>query len=130
MITTQEQQPIVREDALSGRIHPRLSERLRDASLFGAVSEIGSPRFLKYVMQPKSILRNGWLLDPDLALEQSEVRAYVLRSAGITQRLVLDRQSRQALLHTFSTELSQEIRVDMETLQVIENRVTAPVSLN
>lgn len=128
MITTQEQTPLVTE--LSGRVHPRLTERLRDASLFGAVSEIGSPRFLKYVMQPKQILRNGWLLDPDLALEQSEVRAYVLRAAGVTQRLVLDRQNRQALVHTFTAELSQEIRVDMESLQVVENRVTAPVSLN
>ncbi len=129
MITSQEKQSLVAE-APSGRVHPRLGERLKDASLFGAVSEIGSPRFLKYVMQPKSILRNGWLLDPDLALEQSEVRAYVLRAAGVTQRLVLDRQNRQALVHTFSAELSQEIRVDMETLQVVENRVTAPVSLN
>lgn len=123
------------EEAPSGRVHPRLAQRLRERNLFGALTEVGSSRFLKYVMQPKMILRNGWLLDPTMELEQSEVRAYLLSpslssTTSIGQRLVIDRSARQATLHTFSPELTQEIRVDMETMQVVENRVTAPVSMN
>ncbi len=87
---------------------------------------------MKYVMQPKHILRNGWLLAPDLELDQPDLRAYVLgeqpeeeKANTIGQRLVIDRNRRVATLYTFAQEQTQEIRVDMESMEVVENRISA-----
>lgn len=120
------------EEAPSGKIHPKLAGRLRDARLFGCLTEVNSSRFMKYVMQPKHILRNGWLLAPDLELDQSDLRAYVLgsepaegRSNPVGQRLVIDRNRRVATLFTYVQESMQEIRVDLESMDVLENRFTA-----
>ncbi|MCA9793578.1 MAG: hypothetical protein KC910_17325, partial [Candidatus Eremiobacteraeota bacterium] len=62
-------------------------------------------------MQPKHILRNGWLLAPDLELDQADLRAYVLgnqpgeeRTGSIGQRLVIDRNRRVATLFTYAQE--------------------------
>ena len=122
----------VMHEAPSGQVHPRLATRLREARLFGALTEVTSPRFMKYVMQPKHILRNGWLLAPDLELDQADLRAYVLgnqpgeeRTGSIGQRLVIDRNRRVAALFTYAQEQTQEIRVNMESMQVMENRISA-----
>lgn len=114
---------------ISGKVHARLANRLKDAGLFGALTEVSSARFMKYVMQPKHIMRNGWLLAPDLELDQSDTRAYVLgtqptedRPLAVGQRLVLDRTKRVATLLTYAQDSIQEIQVDMQSMQVLENR--------
>lgn len=118
-------------DTPSTQVHPRLTTRLKEARLFGALTEVNSPRFMKYVMQPKHILRNGWLLAPDLELDQPDLRAYVLGTNNestknsVGQRLVIDRNRRVATLFTFASEQTQEIRVNMESMEVVENRFTA-----
>lgn len=115
----------------AGAIHPKFRARLREASLFGAFTEVTTPRFHKYLLQPKHILRNGWLLDPTMELEQRSVRAYVLgdlasaeeNSDSVGQRLEIDRQKREATLLTFCADQRQTIRFDMTSMQVIDNRL-------
>lgn len=113
----------------NGAVHPNFSAKLKEASLFGAFTEVSTPRFHKYLFQPKHILRNGWLLDPDLELGQRSVRAYILgdlptqedNSNTLGQRLEIDRQNRTATLQTYVAEQSQTIKFDMTSLEVIEN---------
>lgn len=113
----------------NGAVHPKFSAKLREANLFGAFTEVTTPRFHKYLFQPKHILRNGWLLDPELELGQRSVRAYILgelpgneeNSNPVGQRLEIDRQSRMATLKTFVAEQSQTIKFDMTNLEVVEN---------
>ncbi len=118
-------------DNEAGAIHPRFRARLREASLFGAFTEVTTPRFHKYLLQPKHILRNGWLLDPTMELDQRSVRAYVLGDTQATeekpnavgQRLEIDRHKRQATLMTFFADQKQTIRFDMTSMEVIDNRL-------
>ncbi len=115
----------------AGAIHPKFRARLREASLFGAFTEVTTPRFHKYLLQPKHILRNGWLLDPNMELEQRSVRAYVLgdtsgyeeKPDAVGQRLEIDRQKREATLLTFCADQRQTIRFDMTSMEVIDNRL-------
>jgi hypothetical protein len=115
-----------------GALHPKFSNKLRDASLFGAFTEITTPRFQKYLLQPKHFLRNGWLLDPDLELNQRSVRAYVLgdfpanpdNSNSIGQRLEINRKDRVATLKTDSANQSQTIEFDLTTMEVTKNEIS------
>lgn len=114
-----------------GALHPKFRARLREASLFGAFTEVTTPRFHKYLLQPKHILRNGWLLDPTLELDQRSVRAYVLgdsqrggeKTNAVGQRLEIDRHKREATLMTFFADQKQTIRFDMTSMEVIDNRL-------
>ncbi len=114
------------EKNISSRVDSRLANKLREAKLFGALTEVKSPRFMKYLLQPKHILRNGWLLAPDLELDQRELRAYVLGHPGnansVGQKLVIDRSHRVATLLTYAENEVQQIKVDMESMEVVENR--------
>lgn len=118
-------------DSELGTVHPRLQARLRQAQLFGAFSEVTTPRFHKYLLQPKHILRNGWLLDPHLELDQRSRRAYVLghleasedNPQPVGQRLEIDRHTRQATLVTVAENLTQTIRLDLASLEVIDNQI-------
>ncbi len=111
-----------------GAVHPRFQARLKEASLFGAFTEVNGGRFHKYLLQPKYFLRNGWLLDPALSLEQREIRAYVLGNApteenpqAVGQRLEINRTKREAILSTYFADRCQTIRFDMTDMQVISN---------
>jgi hypothetical protein len=113
-----------------GALHPKFRARLKEASLFGAFTEVTTTRFHKYLLQPKHILRNGWLLDPGMELDQRSVRAYVLgdvsaddKPDAVGQRLEIDRQKREATLMTFVADQKQVIRFDMTSMQVIDNRL-------
>lgn len=118
-------------DNEAGALHPKFQARLREANLYGAFTEVTTPRFHKYLLQPKHILRNGWLLDPDLELSQRQIRAYVLGLStpdeenpnAIGQRLEIDRQKREATLMTFYAGQKQVIRFDMAAMEVIDNRL-------
>ena len=113
----------------NGSVHPRLTARLKNANLFGAFTGVETPRFQKYLLQPKHILRNGWLLDPNMELGQRSVRAYVLGeqpkndndSQAVFQRLEINRDERVATLSTSCLQQSQTIKFDMTTMEVVEN---------
>ena len=115
----------------TGALHPKFRARLKEASLFGAFTEVTTPRFHKYLLQPKHILRNGWLLDPGMELGQRQVRAYVLgdvsptegKPNGVGQRLEINREKREATLLTFVADQKQTIRFDMSRMEVIDNRL-------
>lgn len=119
------------EQIQDGALHPKFSNKLREANLFGAFTELTTPRFQKYLLQPKHFLRNGWLLDPELELNQRSVRAYVLgdfpanpeNSNSIGQRLEINRKERKATLKTQSVSQSQTIEFDMATMEVVKNRI-------
>ena len=119
------------ENETEGALHPKFSNKLREASLFGAFTELTTPRFQKYLMQPKHFLRNGWLLDPDLELNQRSVRAYVLgefpsnpdNSNSIGQRVVINRKDRKATLETKFATQSQTIEMDLNTMEVTKNEI-------
>lgn len=110
-------------------LHPRLADKLREANLFGAFTELTSPRFQKYILQPKHFLRNGWLLAPDLELDQRSVRAYILgdvpsdpeRPDSIGQRVEIDRKQRRATVTTTSAIEQQTVAFDLTTMEVISN---------
>ena len=108
-------------------VHPKLAKRLRDARAFGALLDVRAPRFLRFLMQPRSIVRNGWLIDPQLELDQEQQRSYVLPVSGaqcveqLGQRLRIDRAERRAHLHTYAEGAEHEIVVDLESLAVLEN---------
>jgi len=66
-------------------------------------------------------------IDPQLNLEQTQERSYILPVSGngLGQRLVIDRAERKAHLHTYAEGAEQEITVDLESLAVLENRFSA-----
>jgi hypothetical protein len=110
-------------------LHPKFCNKLREASLFGAFTELATPRFQKYVLQPKHFLRNGWLLDPELELNQRSVRAYVLgdfpsnpdNSNSVGQRVEINRKNRKATLKTNCASQSQTIEFDLTTMEITKN---------
>lgn len=113
-----------------GGLHPRIQHHLQQAGLIGALTEVTTPRFQKFLLQPKFILRNGWLLDPEVNIDQREVRTYVLGTPAnhehpqtVGQRLEINRAKRQATLSTYAAEKVQTIRFDMSTMQVIDNEL-------
>jgi hypothetical protein len=105
-------------------VHPKLARRLRDARAYGALLDVHAPRFVRFLMQPRAITRNGWLVDPQMNLEQSSERTYILPVQGdrLGQRLRIDRLERKAHLHTYAEGAEQEITVDMESMAVLDNR--------
>lgn len=111
-----------------GAVHPRFQLQLKQANLFGAFTEVNGGRFHKYLLQPKHFLRNGWLLDPNMALDQRELRVYVLgerpsrdNPRAVGQRLEIDRTKREAVLSTYFADHCQTIRFDMTAMEVISN---------
>lgn len=126
------------EQNKEGALHPKFSNKLREQNLFGAFTELTTPRFQKYLLQPKHFLRNGWLLDPELELNQRSVRAYVLgdfpanpdNSNSIGQRLEINRKERKAVLETNSVNQSQTIEFDLTTMEVTKNEIQAAANSN
>jgi hypothetical protein len=115
---------------LSSKVTSELEHELKDSGLMGTFVEVGSPRFIKFLLQPKLIMRSGWLLDPQIEVSQPEVRAYVLRSphdvdkTGVLQQLVIYRNQRRAELITQGNFFRQSIQVDLQTFDVLSNSVT------
>ena len=123
----------LQEKEASSKVSSELSNRLKSAGLFEALTEVHSPRFRKYMKQPKHILRHGWLLAPDIEMDETGLRAYVLgeqpgsdgQTRGIGQRLIIDRNRRVAILFTYGNGEIQEIRVDIDSSKVVDNRMIA-----
>lgn len=121
------------EQNSEGTLHPKFSAKLKEANLFGAFTEVTTPRFQKYLLQPKHFLRNGWLLDPDLELNQRSVRAYVLgdfpanpaNSNSIGQRVEINRKERRATVKTESVHQRQVIEFDLTTMEVTKNEISS-----
>lgn len=119
---------------LSGKVNPVLVEELQASGLLGSFLDVASPRFIKFLLQPKLIMRSGWLYDPQSDVVQAEIRTYVLRSSqdfekeGILQQLVIDRNQRKASLITQGQSLRQCIEVDLQSFDVMSNSVTDRVS--
>jgi hypothetical protein len=119
------------ENTSEGSLHPKFSVKLREANLFGAFTELSTARFQKYVLQPKHFLRNGWLLDPELELNQRSVRAYVLgefptnpdNSNSIGQRVEINRKDRVATLETNFANQQQTIQFDLTNMEVTKNEI-------
>lgn len=110
-------------------LNPVLFEELKKARLFGAVTDTRSSKFVKFLMQPKTILRNGWLLDPNVELGQRSERSYIIGSQPgetrnpLGQKLTINRAQRRAILKTYIEDKVQEISVDLESFKVVENQV-------
>ncbi|MCE7872055.1 hypothetical protein DYH09_16975 [bacterium CPR1] len=94
-----------------------------------AVDSINTPRFWRYVEQPATLMRHGWRLSVD----KSENSALVYRigeaprvgtrmfvSPG--QTLILDRKNGVAVLLSFAGGEAQEIRIDLKTRKVLQDR--------
>lgn len=120
------------EHTCEGALHPKFSAKLKEANLFGAFTEITTSRFQKYLLQPKHFLRNGWLLDPNLELNQRSVRAYILgdfpanpqNSNSIGQRVEINRHERRATIRTESVQHRQVIEFDLTTMEVTRNEIS------
>jgi len=119
---------IMADTQLSGKVSNELEEELRQSGLMGPFLDVTSPRFIKFLLQPKLIMRSDWLFDPQHEVNEREVRAYVLRAPhdfdkqGVLQQLVIDRNQRKATLVTQGTTLCQFIEVDMGSFEVLANR--------
>lgn len=118
-------------EQIASRVSAELEHDLKESGLMGTFLEVGSPRFIKFLLQPKLIMRSGWLLDPHTELSQPELRAYVLRNphdvdkAGILQQLVIDRNQRKAELITQGNTLKQSIQVDLQSFEVLSNTISS-----
>ncbi len=113
----------------TGTVSEVLRANLKSAGFLEAIESINTPRFWRYVEQPASLLRHGWRL----SVEKSENSALVYRigeaprvgtrmfvSPG--QTLILDRKNRVAVLLSFANGEAQEIRVDLKTRKVVQDR--------
>ena len=122
---------IMTNERVEGRVCEELVEDLRQSGLVGTFVEVGGPRFIKFLLQPKLIMRSGWLFDPVTELGQSDFRAYVLRAShdfdktGVLQQLRIDRNARKATLVTQGNQRCQTIEVDLQTFEVLSNSVAA-----
>jgi hypothetical protein len=114
---------------LSGKITGDLEDDLKHSGLMGPFLDVSSPRFIKFLLQPKLIMRSDWLFDPQQEVTQHDVRAYVLRAPhdfdkeGVLQQLIIDRTQRKARLITQGTSLRQAIEVDLRSFEVLSNTV-------
>lgn len=111
------------------KVNEDLSNDLRSSGLMGTFLDVSSPRFIKFLLQPKLIMRSGWLFDPQTEVTQHDVRSYVLRAphdvekSGILQQLIIDRTQRKATLMTQGTNARQAIEVDLQSFEVLTNTV-------
>lgn len=118
---------IMADTVLSGKVSHDLEEELRHSGLMGPFLDVTSPRFIKFLLQPKLIMRSDWLFDPQHEVSEREVRAYVLRAPhdfekeGVLQQLVIDRNQRKATLTTQGTTRRQSIEVDLRSFEVLAN---------
>lgn len=118
---------IMADTVLSGKVSNELEEELRQSGLMGPFIDVTSPRFIKFLLQPKLIMRSDWLFDPQHEVSEREVRAYVLRAPhdfekeGILQQLIIDRTQRKASLVTQGTTRVQTIEVDLRSFEVLAN---------
>jgi hypothetical protein len=118
---------IMADTVLSGKVSNELEEELRQSGLMGPFIDVTSPRFIKFLLQPKLIMRSDWLFDPQHEVTEREVRAYVLRAPhdfekeGILQQLIIDRTQRKASLVTQGTTRVQTIEVDLRSFEVLAN---------
>lgn len=119
------------ESKIDSTLHSKFSNKLRQANLFGAFTELSSARFHKYLLQPKHFMRNGWLLDPELELDQRSVRAYILgdfpanpeNANSVGQRLEINRKNKTATLKTTISNQCQTIEFDLKTMEVTKNKL-------
>ena len=87
---------IMADTVLSGKVNSELEEELRQSDLMGPFLDVTSPRFIKFLLQPKLIMRSDWLFDPKHEVSEREVRASVLRAPqdydkeGVLQQLVIE----------------------------------------
>ena len=112
--------------SIESNVAPSLARRLKEAGVFAALLDVRAPRFVRFLMQPRTITRNGWMVDPEMELEQSRQRSYVLQVGSapvesLGQRLCIDREERRAHLYTYAAGARQHIVVDLESLAVLEN---------
>ncbi|MBS2038185.1 hypothetical protein JST97_24585 [bacterium] len=115
------------DTVLSGKVSHELEEDLRQSGLMGPFLDVTSPRFIKFLLQPKLIMRSDWLFDPQHEVSEREVRAYVLRAPhdfekeGVLQQLIIDRNQRKAILMTQGSTRRQSIEVDLRSFEVLAN---------
>ncbi|MBX3170949.1 MAG: hypothetical protein KF760_26310 [Candidatus Eremiobacteraeota bacterium] len=118
---------IMADTVLSGKVSNELEEELRQSGLMGPFLDVTSPRFIKFLLQPKLIMRSDWLFDPQHEVSEREVRAYVLRAPhdfekeGVLQQLIIDRNQRKASLVTQGLSKRQTIEVDLRSFEVLAN---------
>ncbi|MBN9418908.1 MAG: hypothetical protein J0I12_25880 [Candidatus Eremiobacteraeota bacterium] len=118
---------IMADTVLSGKVNNELEEELRQSGLMGPFLDVTSPRFIKFLLQPKLIMRSDWLFDPQNDVTEREVRAYVLRAPhdfakeGVLQQLIIDRTQRKASLVTQGSSKCQTIEVDLRSFEVLAN---------
>jgi hypothetical protein len=111
------------------QLHPLLHSQFLQEGLQEAILDAHCPRLMKFILKPVSIMRNGWLLAPDLVTEQNKSRAYILPSQPhkdrpfIGQRLEIHRPEHRAVLISFGDTLIQRITLDLNTFTVVEQTV-------
>ncbi|MEW6281297.1 MAG: hypothetical protein AB1758_21985 [Candidatus Eremiobacterota bacterium] len=119
---------------LPSRVDTSLVNDLHRMGLLEAVVEVKSPRFWRYIMDPRSILRHHWNLLQEASGGDSGDRVYVLgqqpspdtrRFRGVGQRLIINRREGRVTLLTYAYGEVQEIQVDLDSTRVLENRRVA-----
>ena len=112
-----------------GTLHPVLHSQFLQEGLHEAILDSRCPRLTKFILKPVSIMRNGWLLDPDLDTRQCDRRTYILPSLPqkerpfVGQKLEIDRGHHRATLTSLGDSLVQKITLNLETFEVLEQSV-------
>ncbi len=113
----------------TGTVSEALRGGLKAAGFLEAIDSINTPRFWRYVEQPASLMRHGWRLSVDKSEsstlvyrigEAPRVGTRMFVSAG--QTLILDRKSRVAVLLSYANGEAQEIRIDLKSKKVVQDR--------
>lgn len=94
------------------------------AGLMQALVDVRSFRVKSYWRQPQLMLRDGWALSPEINPRRDTPRSWVLGNPqGVGQKLSFDRNLSRVRLTTFNRRLAHELVLDINTNQVVSNRM-------
>ncbi len=118
---------MTQDNSSSPTIEQQIIDQLHQADLFGVLQDTASSKFMRYVMQPQTLMKNGWLIDPALDISQRSRRSYIigqipdLADGAMGQRLIIDRDERKVVLITYTPEITDTKIVDLATFEILDS---------
>lgn len=109
----------------SSRVDGEVLRRLHSAGIQTALVDLRSFRVRNYWRQPQLMIRDGWQIDPEVNTRREHPRSWILGDPRQTgQKLVFDRNLGRIKLTSYSRGLAQEVVLDLNTDQILANRMT------
>lgn len=109
----------------TSQVDNSLLKALRTAGIVAALVDLRSFRIRNYWRQPQLMIRDGWQLAPETNPGRESPHSWVLGDpATVGQRLTFDRATGRVRLVTYHRSRRQEVVLDLNTDQVLANRLT------